>query len=290
MLMIRLVSMIVVVLCVFMSLPTVAFGFDARCGILKVIIKCDGKLIEGTNIAICRAADAEEVNEEAVYKVTDSFSGFMTDFAWVNDKPEEHPTQAVKLDTYATGNGVTRIMKETDANGEVSFSDLDPGLYLVSKLNSVGDIYTMAPFLVPIPHKNDKASSGWSYLVSARPKVSTTTSTEYISDGGTPAKPPTSGWTSTPLPESTITPVPTLPPILALTSTPTLVDIPDDPSVLGTQTDVLEEVDIVDETPKGELPQTGMLRWPVPVLSSAGILMFVAGTFMTAKNKKRNEK
>lgn len=43
------------------------------------------------------------------------------------------------------------------------------------------------------------------------------------------------------------------------------------------------------ERPAGELPQTGLLRWPVPVLTGSGMILTAAGVIVTGRGKKRDE-
>lgn len=45
-----------------------------------------------------------------------------------------------------------------------------------------------------------------------------------------------------------------------------------------------------ETTTQTKLPQTGMLKWPVPYLAGAGILFFMAGWVINRKNELKNEK
>ena len=47
---------------------------------------------------------------------------------------------------------------------------------------------------------------------------------------------------------------------------------PDD-SNNGTPIEQIEDPDV----PKGKLPQTGLLQWPIPVMASFGLLLFLIG-------------
>ena len=45
------------------------------------------------------------------------------------------------------------------------------------------------------------------------------------------------------------------------------------------------------ETPKEELPQTGMIQWPIPVFAALGLLVFGYGWYITfSKKDGKNDK
>jgi len=47
---------------------------------------------------------------------------------------------------------------------------------------------------------------------------------------------------------------------------------------------------IFDEYPPlADLPQTGVLRWPIPALSASGAMLVALGIYLNRKNKKVEE-
>lgn len=62
------------------------------------------------------------------------------------------------------------------------------------------------------------------------------------------------------------------------------VEIPDDP----TPKDPGEEIEDPD-VPLGDLPQTGLLQWPIPLMALAGIVVFFAGFIANRKARQADE-
>lgn len=122
-------------------------------------------------------------------------------------------------------------VKEADASGKAKFENVECGLYLVVQKQTANGYERMSPFVVSVPMTNS-SGTGWSYDVTARPKVE---------------------------------PVPTYVPETTPEPTPR-------PS-----------------SPSGEnLPQTGMLMWPVPVLAGAGIALFAVGWVLCFGRKRHD--
>lgn len=152
----------------------------------------------------------------------------------------------------------------TDVAGEARFSDLASGLYLVTADTAVagGWEYRCAPFLLALPGLN-AAGDGWVYDAAALPKLSRRALPNPPAPGPQPDPDPE--------PEPTKTPEPTPEP----TETPAPSDVPQ-------PTPEPEK-----PSPDGEkLPQTGQLRWPVPVLALLGIALTAAGL---ACRRRRDE-
>ncbi|MCF0151633.1 MAG: Cna B-type domain-containing protein, partial [Firmicutes bacterium] len=127
----------------------------------------------------------------------------------------QDPDLATHLYAHAQQKKLKAVVKDADSRGEVSFSDLSLGLYLVAQKGTVSGYYATAPFVVSLPMA-DPEGSGWLYEVSAAPKVEAkptrpVTPPPYIPPD-TPSTPPE---TPTTPPETPTTPPetpPTTPP------------------------------------------------------------------------------
>ena len=75
----------------------------------------------------------------------------------------------------------TTFEQTTDAEGKVSFENLDLGIYLVEETNAPDGIVTGAPFIVSIPMVNE-ASDAWNYNVVAYPKNTETKTEKTVKD------------------------------------------------------------------------------------------------------------
>ena len=144
---------------------------------------------------------------------------------------------------------LTVATKASDENGEIVFDDLGAGVYLAVRTKLSG--YEFAPALVYLPYGDE---TGWDDEIAVNPKVS-------VDQGGDPEPP---------------------------------VEIPDDPPPTGGKDYPPDDpgdpgdpgVDIPpEEVPLINLPQTGLLQWPIPVMAAAGLLLL--GTGMLVERKRR---
>lgn len=147
----------------------------------------------------------------------------------------------------------------TDANGAVVFGDLEAGVYLAVQTRGASGLHDFTPFLITLPLANADGT-GWGYVLSANPKI------EEAGPGPEPDP--------NPRPDSKPSAPPADPP------PDDGVDIGDNDVPGGGLTPDDPEITIEDpDVPLNNLPQTGMLQWPVPVLALAGLLLFSAGWY-----------
>lgn len=146
-----------------------------RKGSLTIRFTSNGEPISnGNKVGLYKVAD---VVEDGDYKFV-----LKEDFASIGELPKDldaaNETLSVKLDKIARDKGLTlyKGSQELDADGKVTFKDLEIGLYLVVHTKkteiTLPDkkrvIYTINPFLVSIPqNENGKLI----YDVSTNPKV-----------------------------------------------------------------------------------------------------------------------
>lgn len=158
---------------------------------------------------------------------------------------------AGKLADYAAENKIAGEEQQISGDGSIRFAELEPGLYLLVQSQPREGMSSVLPFLVSLPMLGD---GEYIYEVDASPKVELLPSTA-------PKPSPTV------MPKPKVSPTPT-----AGGGTP--ADSGPDPTGTDTPT----------------LPQTGQMKWPVPVLTAAGLFVFTLGWIMRFGKRKDDEK
>lgn len=157
---------------------------------------------------------------------------------------------AFQYDAFTKKHDVQGATETADTNGRVLFSSLPVGVYLVSGFQSSSDNLTMDPFLVTVPYLVD---GEFVYEMNANPKVSL--DFDY-SQGDRPETP----------------------------------DNPsDDPENDVEFPDGSKDPEGDEHTPNDseKIPQTGQLKWPVPVLSIGGLTLVFVGWWMLLDRGKK---
>lgn len=77
---------------------------------------------------------------------------------------------SVHLAHFAQSRSLSYTQKTSDANGQIVFDNLTPGLYLIVPVQTTDDYYIPSPFVVSIPERNDE-NGNWEYNVVAAPKI-----------------------------------------------------------------------------------------------------------------------
>ena len=161
---------------------------------------------------------------------------------------------ALDLERWAGEKEIAPLTQQnTDSSGSVSFTSLAQGLYLVGGVTHQqgSHRYQSAPCLISLPSW-DGSTGVWELNATAFPKFE---------------RRGTSGGDSTPTPTEPDTPTP-----------PDPEDQPVDP---------VEPPDTPPTPPVGpeKLPQTGQLKWPVPVLAALGMLLLLAGSILMRRER-----
>lgn len=164
---------------------------------------------------------------------------------------------ALDLERWAGEKEIAPLAQQnTDSSGSVSFTSLAQGLYLVGGVTHQqgGHRYQSAPCLISLPSW-DGSTGVWELNVTAFPKFE-----RSGTSGGDPTPPPTE-------PDTPIPPDPGDQPVDP-------VKPPDTPPTPPTP-------------PVGpeKLPQTGQLKWPVPVLAALGMLLLLAGSILMRRER-----
>ena len=274
----------------------------------------DGTAIKGAEFSAYRIA---EVDEYARYKVLEGFAGyeitgFLDEDGYLVDEEEGYwKTVATTLSGYMTKDKVeATAAAETDENGKAHFEGLEAGIYLVmGASHRQGNYrYTAEPFLIALPGLDHEANE-WVYEVEIAVKNSRKTvyddfditlikqwanaevyegelpeiEVEIYKDGKLYDTVVLSeennwkvkvedlsekyDWEFVEVTEGDFT-VAVEQTGSKIVFTNTLPEIPDEP--------------VVPENPPAppaepELPATGSLWWPVPLLAIAGVVLFMLG-------------
>ena len=274
----------------------------------------DGTAIKGAEFSAYRIA---EVDEYARYKVLEGFAGyeitgFLDEDGYLVDEEEGYwKTVATTLSGYMTKDKVeATAAAETDENGKAHFEGLEAGIYLVmGASHRQGNYrYTAEPFLIALPGLDHEANE-WVYEVEIAVKNSRKTvyddfditlikqwanaevyegelpeiEVEIYRDGKLYDTVVLSeennwkvkvedlsekyDWEFVEITEGDFT-VAVEQTGSKIVFTNTLPEIPDEP--------------VVPENPPAppaepELPATGSLWWPVPLLAIAGVVLFMLG-------------
>ena len=150
--------------------------------------------------------------------------------------------------------------QSTDQKGSASVSDLKTGLYLVigEKTQIKDRVYTCSPSLVPIPEENPE-TGGWDYAVTIEPKNTVGSSTsDNPNNPGTPDNPNNNS------------------------NKPGTPDNPNNnPNKQPTPTD--SSSNQPGSKPNKNLPDTGVLQWPIPTLAGIGVGCMLLGWWLRRK-------
>ena len=182
-----------------------------REGSISITMEYENEKIPGGSLTIYRVGNIQ-VENGADY----SFA-FTAEYAQCGYSLEDvaDPKLAESLAAYTIEKGITGTTKTIDANGNVTFAELKPGLYLFVQKEAAPGYYPANPFLVSLPGKSD---TGYEYQVNASPKLE-------------------------------LEPKPTTP-------------------------------------PEPTLPQTGQVKWPVPVFAVLGALLVGCGVLLRRKESE----
>ena len=264
------------------SLP----DLSKKCAI-TIEMRYGSSAIRNMRITIYRVADAEIAGGASLkFPLTSDFSGSGINFADM-DSGSKNLEFSNTLKRYISDHNILGTPDSTNSSGKVTFSDLSAGMYLVVP-TSVSGYYTPSPYLIMLPQTD--ADGIWLYSIAARPKteISPVPPPPPVDppprDPPPRDPPPRDPPTTTPPPPTTSTP----PPTTSIPPRGSYEEILPEKVPMGN-----EELWTIDPeeipTGPGDLPQTGVLRWPIPVLSISGLLLFSFGWVMTGKEKKSDE-
>ena len=273
-------------------------NFNTR-GVLTIVAEHNGNRLSGFGVEIIRVADLVEARQDGIrYTLSEAFrNSGVTEARLTNMTAEENLYLAGRFWSYAISNNIQKNMRSTDNTGRVRFADLAPGLYLVSDTvrSSTDTGHIMQSFLVPVPHLTER---GLNYIVTASPKIQAQKVTPTPSPQPTP--PPPSSQPPQPPPSAqpqgqiaTPSPPPprTTPPVFRVEEQPIPLAAAPTPSPSPSPTPGRGpeyEWVLTEQVPLRPLAQTGMIRWPIQMLTLSGAGMLLTGAVMLRKGKKES--
>lgn len=239
---------------------------DGACSI-KVTMRYGETAVSGGTLTLYRVGEVKNRDEDGKGNYSFVRTGGFSDCGEDLNDFEKVSDLAGKLAAYVDKHDCEGRTESINAEGEVTFNNLEFGLYLLVQKTPASGYYAVSPFLVSVPmliYDEDPEEGEYVYEVDASPKVEGIKKVpEVPEDPEKPDEPFNPDEPSEP-----VTPV-----VPVKTTTPAVPVVPILP---------------VSETSTNTLPQTGQLNWPVPVLVVFGLGLFSAG-WMLRYGKKKDE-
>lgn len=132
-------------------------------GSITLTMRCEGEIVTGGSMTLYRVGDIAEDDGDYFFALTSFFAPTGVSLADPTD-----PAVALALQTYARDNGAVGVKRIINDEGQAIYSDLEPGLYLLSQETPSKGYEPAAPFLISVPMNED---GHYVYDVSALPKV-----------------------------------------------------------------------------------------------------------------------
>lgn len=205
----------------------------------------------------------------------------------------DDPALSAKLDAFIKDNAVSAEKLVTDAQGNVTFTNLPLGLYFIQQTNIAEGYAPCAPFLVTVPNHN---ADGYVYDVNASPKTDVEKLTDItikkVWNTGSSAK-ASSSVTVQLLKDGAVVETATL--SAQNNWQITYADLPESDAYSIVEVNIprgftatySQNGYVFTVTNSASLAQTGQLIWPIPVLAIAGLALIIAG--IAVLRKPRNQ-
>lgn len=255
-------------------------------GTLTIKIAVGETAVSGADITLYKVADADIQGESFSYTFTDAFRNCGVDI----DKTDGDPSTD-EIMKYIKAENISGTKLTTGSQGNVEFGSLDAGLYLAAQTNDVKGFSRTEPFFAFVPDMHDGEIR---YNVDASPKVQTELLSDIAvkkvwNDGGekrpekievqlrkgseiyasaTLSQENKWSYTWKELPKSDEWNVEE-------------VNVPQ-----GYKASYKQDGDLFIIENTASAPQTGQLKWPVPVFAGCGVVLV---TFGFALKKKKHE-
>lgn len=147
-------GMFLLVVFILMISPLTVSAKNEKCSLtLRCVYSVEGgkRVLSDDEYSMVKIADAELTEDAAVYSTLKAFRSFDCD--WPNTAASELDDIAEELSHFCKENRLFTSSALTDTKGELTFNDLAPGLYLVSrtKTASSNEEFITDSLLVFIP-------------------------------------------------------------------------------------------------------------------------------------------
>ena len=214
---------------------------------LELINKADKRALNNESVVFVKVADAEYTASGYSYTLLQDFQGTVNDLSSTEAADE--------LLEKLSASSAEKTVLNSSADGKLCLSDCDIGVYLVY---SEREIFN--PFLVFVPTSTEDQ---YIFHLTAQPKIDL---------AAAPADP---------APVDDETTEPPVNPDEEKTTVPSVGSDGEEVSRGGVQP-------TADPSDRGEeLPHTGMLQYPIPVLCALGMLFFATGFVIYTDEKKK---
>jgi len=169
-------------------------------GSIDVTLRYQEKEIKDGTLSIYLVANVQQNNADMSFVLTSDFKDSHLNF----DKIESSDT-AKQVEQYIQDQQIAADQTIQNTNGKIVFEDLKPGLYLITQKTPSTGYYSLNPFFVSLPVK-DQTTGTYQYHVSASGKFEMipTTDTPHVPEKPTDPKLPQTGQLNWPIPVLTV--------------------------------------------------------------------------------------
>lgn len=257
--------------------------------------------VTGMEVQMYMISSMDETGE---LHVTDTYALYSEDLDIRGKDDSSWQEMSEVISSYITLNDIDASLSGySDENGEVTFTGFEKGLYLIkcSKLERENTVYSSLPFFVMVPEQ-DMEENVWNYSVYAQVKMETGPVLTDLSvnkvwnDRGYESQRPEEITVHLYMDGNEYDSI-TLPYEGHWSYTWTEIEAGHEWNVTedtldGYRTSVRSEGNVftitntkMPETPRtNEIPDTGQLWWPVPILLCAGLILVIAGQIVYRSN------
>lgn len=161
----KVLKMVLVLISLFITVPVMALESKtldlSKKGLINITLSDnENNVVNDAEITIYKLADATIKNNNLVFNYNENLNNCVKNI-------DEGVLTNTELECILNAN-IKGISKNTDNLGEVTFEELDLGLYLIMQTNDVKNYSKIKPFLLSMPIVSDNE---WTYSVSGTPKV-----------------------------------------------------------------------------------------------------------------------
>lgn len=216
--------------------------------------------VSGLNVTLYQVGSGKTENNNLVFELVDALASTRIKLNGLTAEANTNNAKVLKeaIDKLEEGATVPTWTEKTNEAGVATFENLPVGVYLVVS-GETANYKAIVPFLLQLPYTNADGD-GWVLDVVSQPKVE---GRPYYPPYNPPSDPPEEE-----IPEED----------------PPTTNPPEYPPEYPTEYPPEEEIPD-EEPPLAELPQTGLLQWPIPVMAAAGLALMAIGAASERKQK-----
>ncbi len=224
------------------------------------LVKKDSAIkVSNLDVTLYQVGSGKTENSNLVFELVDALASTRIKLDGLTAEANTNNAKVLKeaIDKLEEGVTVPTWTAMTNDGGVATFENLPVGVYLVVTGETI-NYKGIVPFLLQLPYTN-ATGDGWVMDVVSQPKVE-----------ARPYYPPEE---EVPDEEPPLSP-----------GDPPEEEIPDGDVPQGGAGGFEEEI-FEEEVPLAELPQTGLLQWPIPVMVAVGLALVAIGAASERKQK-----